>query len=104
METIGSRIRYARESLLKVSQKELADLIGVSQPSLAYIESGVTKNPRKIEKFAKVLGVPKDWLLVGGELNPSSSIKNLEEDSELTQLKHRVKLLECYILGKKDSF
>lgn len=68
MNTLGERIKYAREKLLKISQNELAKLVGFSQASLAWIESGKTRNPRNIDRIAKALDVSKEWLLIGGAL------------------------------------
>lgn len=43
---IGDRIKFARERS-GVSQTQLAENIGIRQSSVADIESGETKNPRK---------------------------------------------------------
>lgn len=106
MDTIGSRIKYVREIILNVSQKELAAMIGISQASLAVIESNRVAQPRKIERLATALGVTKEWLLIGGELkqsiNPPISEKKLIENNELEDLKHRVRMLELYILNKSS--
>jgi len=49
---------------LGLTQKEVADKMGISQPALSQIESGDTKlRPATIKKLAKVLGIPADYLV-----------------------------------------
>lgn len=64
----GERIRYAREQK-GLSQKELADLVPMSQPALHNTENGRNKGSTKIVEIANILNVSPDWLLTGkGEL------------------------------------
>lgn len=59
----GERLRLAREKA-GLTQQELADRVGMKQPSLAYLESPANK-ARASEftvKLARVLGVSVDWL------------------------------------------
>lgn len=93
METIGDRIKYAREKK-GISQKQLATKVGLSQPSLAYIESGITKIPRKIQSIADALDVSKEWLLVGGEFANDDVV---EKECEIGELKRKVKRLEFIV-------
>ncbi|RZD22376.1 S24 family peptidase [Pseudoalteromonas sp. MEBiC 03485] len=59
---LHEKFRQAREDK-GLTQKELGDLVGVSQVAVMKIENGQTKNPRKINDFARALGVNVDWLL-----------------------------------------
>ncbi|MDC3189118.1 helix-turn-helix domain-containing protein [Pseudoalteromonas elyakovii] len=59
---LHEKFRQARENK-GLTQKELGDLVGVSQVAVMKIENGQTKNPRKINDFARALGVNVDWLL-----------------------------------------
>lgn len=63
--SIGQRIRAARKAAGH-NQAELAERVGVSQPSVANWESGV-HDPRRlmIIKIAAALGVSAEWLASG---------------------------------------
>ncbi|MBM3223566.1 MAG: helix-turn-helix transcriptional regulator [Candidatus Tectomicrobia bacterium] len=63
-ETLGSRIREARERY-GMSQAELARRIGISGTALNQIESGKTPDPgvSRIIGIARVLGVSMDDLV-----------------------------------------
>jgi SOS-response transcriptional repressor LexA len=71
MTTIGSRVKEAREAK-GLTQAELAAIVKppMAQQSIGDIESGKTKNPRPdtIQKIAEALGVKKEWLLIGDEV------------------------------------
>lgn len=49
------------------NQVSLADAIGMAQPSVWKLTSGVTKNTRKLYEISKVLGVRPEWLSTGEE-------------------------------------
>ena len=69
---IGDRIKEAR--LAKgLSQKALADAIGIKQPTLSALESGKAKGTSNIATFASKLGVNALWLETGrGSKYPDS--------------------------------
>ncbi|MDP3135931.1 MAG: helix-turn-helix transcriptional regulator [Burkholderiaceae bacterium] len=59
----GERLRLAREKA-ELTQQELAERVGMKQPSLAYLENPA-KNAKGSEftvKLSRVLGVSVDWL------------------------------------------
>lgn len=60
--TIGERIRAARKKA-GLTQMELADKMGVTEPAIRAIEIR-TKSPRvdTIERIASALGVSPAWL------------------------------------------
>ncbi|EPK7527343.1 XRE family transcriptional regulator [Klebsiella variicola] len=81
MNTLAERLKIAREKK-RMSQAQLADLIGLSQQSVAKIENGDTLQPRKIKEIAKALDVSQKWLQLGIEENGSISdfiVEELEE-------------------------
>lgn len=73
---LKDRFKQAREAA-KLTQDELGELVGVSQVSIVKIENGKTKDPRKINDFARVLGVPVDWLLHGDSDAHKNHIKEV---------------------------
>lgn len=64
MFEIGRRIKEARESL-GLTQKQVAEKVGMTQQGYQDIEKGGVKQPRNIEKLAHVLKKPKEYLLFG---------------------------------------
>lgn len=59
----GERLKLARERA-GLSQTELAGLVGMKQPSLAYLENpdNNAKTSEFTVKFARALGISVDWL------------------------------------------
>lgn len=63
--TIGDRIRYARQRV-GISQAELAERIGVRQPSMwSYEKNKFTPRAEVLSKLSKELKVSYNWLLNG---------------------------------------
>ncbi|MEL6378671.1 MAG: helix-turn-helix domain-containing protein [Pseudomonadota bacterium] len=64
-ESIGDRIKHARKSAA-FSQSDLAERVGVSQPTVANWESGI-HDPRRLmlAKLSETLKVPLTWLSEG---------------------------------------
>lgn len=70
--TIAERLKYARE-LAKLTQAQLADNAGVSQGTIANIESGIRKSPRELLEIAKALNIRPEWLKTGlGPMEPAA--------------------------------
>jgi transcriptional regulator with XRE-family HTH domain len=74
MNRLGKRIQLARERK-GLKQRELANLVGITQQSLSDIERGRSRNTRQLETFSRVLGVSQGWLL-GEDEKSSSPTKN----------------------------
>ena len=72
--TLGEKVR-ARRLELKLSQDELAEIVGISQPSLSDIENGQTEWPRgnNIVPLADALQVTTDYLLRGEAADAESN-------------------------------
>lgn len=69
MKTLAERVKYARE-LKDLSQHEIAEKAGISQPTYFKIENGLTQKPRNILDIAQALNVNPQWLATGqGEMN-----------------------------------
>jgi phage repressor protein C with HTH and peptisase S24 domain len=67
-ETLGQRIKTCRKEK-GMSQKQLAQLSGVAQPTISALESGANKETRKLASIANALGVSPYWLETGQGLN-----------------------------------
>ncbi|EEP7757766.1 helix-turn-helix transcriptional regulator [Salmonella enterica] len=78
MKTLAERLKYSREKA-GLSQSQLAEIINLSQQSVAKIEAGETLQPRKIKEIAKALGVSQKWLQLGIEENGVLSSFVVEE-------------------------
>lgn len=66
MNTLADRLKIAREKM-GLSQAQLGEKIGLSQQSVAKIENGETRQPRKIKEIANALNVSQKWLQLGIE-------------------------------------
>jgi transcriptional regulator with XRE-family HTH domain len=62
-ETLGRRIRRARLHR-DITQKELAELVGISRTAMNKLEKGETLDPHMshLRKIADALGVSMDYL------------------------------------------
>ena len=64
-ETIGERIKKARKEM-KLTQRQLAEILGVSGAMVAQYETGARKPKYEtVAKFADALGFSTAWLLGG---------------------------------------
>jgi SOS-response transcriptional repressor LexA len=69
MTTLGKRLRRARKNK-GLSQKALAERIGIKQQAVQRIERGDVKNSCYIVELAHALEVSSDWLVTGKEWRP----------------------------------
>lgn len=63
-ETVGQRVKKCRHERA-LSQKKLAQLAGLRQPSISSLESGENSTTRNIVFLANALHVNPDWLQTG---------------------------------------
>jgi transcriptional regulator with XRE-family HTH domain len=70
---IGHRIAQARNENLGVTQRELAQLVGVSLQAVQQWERGARSPLRQLDRLAGAMGVSRDWLL-WGEAEESAAI------------------------------
>ncbi|MCG3741155.1 XRE family transcriptional regulator [Vibrio cincinnatiensis] len=63
---LGDRIKKAREESLRISKKELALLLGVSQSAVNQWENNVNlPSQKKLIELSRVLNVTYEWLING---------------------------------------
>ena len=78
METVGTRVKSLRKSK-SLTQKQLADKCGISQPSLAKIELNGTESPKGyvLDALARELRTTTGFILYGDIPEAKSSEKEL---------------------------
>jgi transcriptional regulator with XRE-family HTH domain len=62
---IGSRIALARKEADGMTQRELADLLGVTERSVAAYEAGEVIPYRFMRQLEQLLNRPANWILYG---------------------------------------
>ncbi len=69
MKTIAERLKYAMSQADDISQTELAESAGVSQPTIWKLLNGKTRKSKELPSIAAALGVNMEWLATGkGEI------------------------------------
>ena len=89
--SIGTRIKEARRDK-KLTQKQLADKVGVKQPTLSELENGDSAGTTMVASFAAALGVNALWLETGkGEKHSPQELKRViavdENDKSFIQIR-----------------
>lgn len=85
METLGERIRYAREAK-GLSQSDIARHFGISRISVLNWEHDDTRpKVERIQKLAEVLGVSEEWLLSAKGKPPTRRRKSVSKIDELLE-------------------
>lgn len=64
MNTLPDRLKFAREKL-GLSQQQVADAVGMKQPSYFQLEAGKSKRSKFINDIARILQTDVDWLIDG---------------------------------------
>lgn len=70
MNTICERIKYLRKNVLKKSQKEFGETLGLKANSISCIETGVnTPSEQTLKSIAREFNINENWLKNGiGEI------------------------------------
>jgi len=77
--SIGNRIREERRRL-GLSQVALANLLGVSQGCIAWVEKGRSHTIHKLERLAEILEVNPHWLETGeGDSTPQVELFDIRK-------------------------
>ena len=94
METnLAERLKQARINK-GLTQKSLADLIGVSQAAIQKIETGKAANTTRLVDLAKALNVRPEWLSGGnGPMGDDSSLQEPEPEYDV-KMTYRVDVLD----------
>ena len=89
MDTVGKRLAYTRSSILSMSQKDFAKLIGVSQGALSEIENNKRGLPMEaiieLMKYSKTdIRISCTWILTGLSDDTSTSLLSNDEKELIT--------------------
>nr|WP_267964128.1 helix-turn-helix transcriptional regulator [Halomonas sp. MCCC 1A11057] len=75
--TIGERVRRARK-YAGLTQKQLAEAVGIRQPTLSDLEKGDSRSSAYLVQIARACKVNADWLATGrGEMEASNNVTEL---------------------------
>lgn len=77
MSTLKDRMKQARK-FAQLTQKQLAERVGVSQPVISQLESGENLQSVHLLKIAEVCGVDPLWLSSGEGDGPAEAIESAE--------------------------
>lgn len=76
---IGSRIQQARREAGGMTQRELGDLLGVTERSIAAYEAGEVVPYRFLRELERILGVEAAWILHGEDVVRTQESQQLAE-------------------------
>lgn len=77
---VGARVKTARQESDGMTQRELADLVGVTERSIAAVERGEWIPYRHMSKLERIFERPAAWFLYGdGHQEMDPSLSRLEE-------------------------
>lgn len=76
---IGRRVKQARKEAGGMTQRELGDLLGVTERSVAAYETGEVVPYRFLRDLERILGVEAAWILHGDEAVRTQESRQLDE-------------------------
>lgn len=82
MKTFADRLNAAMKAA-GLSQAQLAEAVGISQPAVQKMSSGKTQGSSKAVEMARVLGVSAEWLVSGDEPMRSDSLMHHDPRSTI---------------------
>lgn len=83
--SVGIRVREARKKA-GLTQKELADKIGVTQPTLSELERGESASSTHLISIAKECGVAAEWLQTGSVNKIESEVSDIKASYTLGEI------------------
>jgi transcriptional regulator with XRE-family HTH domain len=96
---IGKRIKQARLEA-GLQQYEVARRCGVSRAAVSNWENGQGIRSQKLIEYARVVGVPAEWLITGGRIAPSEPTSSRNFDAIQLQ---RLIAASFQLLGKTQG-
>jgi transcriptional regulator with XRE-family HTH domain len=98
-EAIGQRIKQARLQA-GLQQFEVAKRCGVSRAAVSNWENGQGIRSQKLIEYARVVGVPAEWLITGGRIAASEQTSSANFDPIQLQ---RLIAASFQLLGKTQG-
>lgn len=96
MKTFAERLNAAM-SAADISQGQLADKVGISQPAIQKMTSGKTSGSRKMVELAHALGVRPEWLSSGVEMRIDGNVPSAAQPVSETIDVFRVDVLDLKV-------
>ena len=95
-DSVASRIDYAIEIIKnndKLKQKEIAQAIGISSPSLTRLKNGESKQPAgsTLMMFKEKFGVNPEWLISGIGVPFEDALKHDTSDTDIVSTERTIK-------------
>lgn len=104
MKTFAERLNAAM-SAADISQGQLADKVGISQPAIQKMTSGKTSGSRKMVELAHALSVRPEWLSSGvGEMRIDGNVQSAAQPVSETIDVFRVDVLDLKVSAGPGSF
>lgn len=108
MKTFADRLNAAMQAA-KISQGQLAEKIGISQPAVQKMTIGKTQGSKKIVLIANALGVRPEWLATGkGAMNSENEERSIDyfrpQAPIIDQNAYRVEVLDLEASAGNGAF
>jgi DNA-binding XRE family transcriptional regulator len=92
---VGARIKQARQETDGMRQRELADLLGVSERSVIAYENGDVIPYRFLRQIEEVTSKSSAWILHGDVVETDGTLKEIQD--QLASVLDQIKLLRVEI-------
>lgn len=99
LETAGQRLAYARETAGFKTANDFAAKAGINPTTYRAYENDQNGYTKYASKFAKLLKVSTDWLLVGGPIPDNEDKSRLVADADGLQDKFNIELIRNVDIG-----
>jgi DNA-binding XRE family transcriptional regulator len=101
---IGGRIKQARHEAGGMTQRELAELVGVTERSIAGWEAGQVIPFRWMRLIESAVGRPAEWILYGDKIQQSTIEENqLKILQKLETLLEQQNEILIHLKGQNDG-
>jgi len=91
---IGSRLKFLRKEVLKKTQNEMAEELGITQGAWGFLENDKRKiTPEKIKQLVLKYKIRSDWLVLGkGDVFDYNAIGDDDQWKRLLIIKNRTRI------------
>lgn len=103
MNTFSERL-LAAMTAAGLSQAQLAERVGISQPAIQKMTSGKTSGSRKMVELARALGVRPEWLSSGGGAMSEDGQKPVANEQVTHEDFYRVDVLDITVSAGPGAY